>query len=347
MKRSFWVVPIMFLSLQLDASDLQAQRPTFREDVRSARVILREINALRNEEGAPALELHEGLSEAATIHSLDMARHQELGHVSARTGSPRDRVRAVGVRAERIAENVSRGSTAERAHASILASDAHRAQLLDPTFTHLGLSVVQGSGRAYITQLFAVLSPREEPLPPPSVEAPRQPEPQVQVTQAPAAQPAQNQTQELRREQRQVHELDLNTTDPRIPQVLDMGPGMTPRIRVPPAHQNAAGYWVYERGRWWYFPVPPGTQPGTIVSPDLRYEGPPPGVQDEQPSWDIGERTRNHTLRVAAAPGRAPRQPSTRPIRIRAYSPAAAPQRFFIEAAISRVLFAHQELGLM
>ena len=43
---------------------------------------------------------------------------------------------------------------------------------------------------------------------------------------------------------------------------------------------NVAGYWVHQQGRWWYFPVPAGAQPGQLILPDPSMEGPPPGYEN-------------------------------------------------------------------
>ena len=98
------------------------------DDAGEAAMIAR-INQMRAEEDLPPLQRHPGLDEAARAHSRDMARHQELVHVSERTGTPAARVQSTGVTASRIGENIAKHATTSGAFEAILNSPAHRAQL--------------------------------------------------------------------------------------------------------------------------------------------------------------------------------------------------------------------------
>ena len=95
----------------------------------------------------------------ARAHSVDMASYGELVHVSARTGDPARRVGEAGVSTTRIAENIARHADTLGAYDSIVASEAHRSQLVDSTFTHIGLAAVIGRDGVYVTQVLAALAP--------------------------------------------------------------------------------------------------------------------------------------------------------------------------------------------
>ncbi len=275
------------LSFGLVAVLARAQAPAVDADGEAA--MLERINALRTENGVAPLVRHPGLDAAARAHSVDMAAHRELVHVSARTGDPARRVQEAGVRTTRVAENIARHGNTLGAHDAILGSDAHRSQLLDPTFTHIGLAAVSGSDGMYITQVLATLAaPPAAELPPPSVaeveDASSQPEP----VQAPsdAARPAtpSTPTSEAAAPARSASGDAANqaaANQAAANQAAANQAGRAPTMRMPRAHRRVAGYWIQQGGRWWYFPVPPGARPGQVLSPDPSVQGPPPGYRPQ------------------------------------------------------------------
>lgn len=116
------------------------------------------VQATRREAGLPELEPHAALSEVALAHSQDMADHDFVAHVSAQSGSPAERVRASGIRTGLVLENIGRGYSAGQIHRGLLASPGHRANLLNPDVTHLGVGVIgqpDGPTHAFlVTELF-------------------------------------------------------------------------------------------------------------------------------------------------------------------------------------------------
>ncbi len=116
-------------------------------------------NDARRAAGRGPLEWDERLAGVAQRHSADMARHGYIGHRSPRSGHPGDRVRAAGVRAAAVLENVGLGPDAEALHAGFMRSPAHRAALLSPTAERMGAAAVAtqggvGHGQLYATQVF-------------------------------------------------------------------------------------------------------------------------------------------------------------------------------------------------
>lgn len=259
-----------------------APAPAAAMDTEGEAAMLARINALRAEEGAPALERHAGLDAAAQAHSIDMAQHRELVHVSERTGDPGRRVREANVATLRVGENIARAATTQAAFASILGSEAHRAQLLDTSFSHIGLASVSGPDGMYITQVFASLAPAPAELPPPAVTEttpePAEAEPAPAAPPAPEAQPAPVPAPP-----------STPTAVPPAPQAQAQaqarvpGPQPVPTMRVPRRHRRAAGYWLFHGQRWWYFPVPRNARPGMLLRPDPRVQGPPPGYRPRRP----------------------------------------------------------------
>ncbi len=127
-----------------------------------AEEIANEINQLRVRAGLAPLRLHPALSRAALRHSQEMLTLGYFSHQSPTPGrsSVGDRISAEGVRPRRYAENifgcegVSAAEVPRRAVEEWMQSPGHRRNILDPTFTHTGLGVVERNGEMVITQVF-------------------------------------------------------------------------------------------------------------------------------------------------------------------------------------------------
>ena len=228
------------------------------------------INAMRSAAGLGVLERDERLDSAARTHSADMAWHSMLDHVSPRTGDPSARVRAAGVTPQVLAENIAQAGDAMEAHRRLVASEAHRANILSPRFTHIGISVVEGEGGVYVTEVFAQLEApavQEEAAAPPAppVVGPPELAPDVEVEAG--------------------VEVDAHAGEA----VEAPLPSDAPVVRVPePGERRVAGYWVHAQGRWWYYPLPPDAQPGQVLTPDPNVTGAPPAAATyRQPRYHV------------------------------------------------------------
>lgn len=112
-------------------------------DVATVRQQLLELlNRTRAETGLPALQTDPSLDAIALAHSRDMLEHDYVGHVSPTTGSASDRVRGAGVRTGLVLENIGRGYSASEIHRGLIDSPGHRANLVNPDATHVGIGVV-------------------------------------------------------------------------------------------------------------------------------------------------------------------------------------------------------------
>jgi uncharacterized protein YkwD len=134
---------------ELDADEVQAR-------------LLELINQDRVRAGAPALELHEGLSAVALGHSEDMQEHGFVGHTSPTTGTAADRVARAGVRTPLVLENIGRGYGPSEIHRGLMDSPGHRANVLSPDATHVGIGVLpaaEDERTAYmVTEVFVRLA---------------------------------------------------------------------------------------------------------------------------------------------------------------------------------------------
>lgn len=141
----------LLLSLSAFAGVASAQEL----DSQGEATILERINALRAENQLRPFVRLDALDAVARGHSAEMASSGQLVHVSSSTGTPEDRVHRAGVGASRVAENVANHRDSLQAHQALLASAPHRANILDPNVTHIGIGSVLGERGAYVTQVFA------------------------------------------------------------------------------------------------------------------------------------------------------------------------------------------------
>jgi hypothetical protein len=229
-------------------------------DAASAEVIA-VLQSARAAHGPGLFEVHPGLDRAARSHAWAMAVHGRLVQVLPGVGDPAERVAAEGVDAMEVVQHVAVGATAVEALRSLLVSDGHRAQLMDPRLTHLGVATAPSQGRVFLTVLLAQLRPEVQVPPPAWQAAPSRPAPSSAA---------------LDRAKRTVPAAEVSP-------VVSAGEPV-PEVRVDArGHRNVVGYWVQSQGRWWYYPRPAEARPGDELQPDLSVQGPPPGHAPEPP----------------------------------------------------------------
>ncbi|MFF7475259.1 CAP domain-containing protein [Streptomyces sp. NPDC008092] len=113
-------------------------------------------NRERTRAGLRPLAADPQLAAAAQAYSTDMATRDFYAHTSPEGTQPWDRAAAAGSRRRTIGENIACG---QRSAAEVVEgwmnSPGHRANILKPDFTHIGIGFA-GGGRAgtYWTQLF-------------------------------------------------------------------------------------------------------------------------------------------------------------------------------------------------
>ncbi|MGC4973996.1 CAP domain-containing protein [Streptomyces sp. DT199] len=113
-------------------------------------------NRERTRHGLPPLSADPLLTTAAQAHSADMVARAFYAHTAPDGGQPWDRAAAAGSTRRSIGENIACG---QRSPADVVEgwmnSPGHRANILKPGFTHIGVGFA-GGGRAgmYWTQLF-------------------------------------------------------------------------------------------------------------------------------------------------------------------------------------------------
>lgn len=125
-------------------------------DTTMAAEVLKLVNQERAKVGAPALKLHQGLTDAAVIKSKDMADNNYFSHQSPTYGSPFDLLRSRGISYTAAGENIAAGqSSAASVMNSWMNSPGHKANILSTNFTHIGIGIYKGGSYGiYHTQLF-------------------------------------------------------------------------------------------------------------------------------------------------------------------------------------------------
>lgn len=132
-----------------------AVAPAVDGSITNDRHLMRAINGLRRERGLPALRRDPLLDLVALAHARRLAASGTVAHTPAPGDTPVDRLRAAGVTADRVAENLARARSLAVAHARIARSPAHRANLLDAAVDAVGVGVAHAGGMAYVVELLA------------------------------------------------------------------------------------------------------------------------------------------------------------------------------------------------
>lgn len=132
-------------------------RPLAAGDLDRTRTEVVELtNGERRRAGLPPLAVDPLLTAAAQAHSADMVARDFYSHTAPEGSQPWDRAAAAGSARRTIGENIACG---QRSPAEVvdgwINSPGHRANILEPGFTHIGVGFA-GGGRAgtYWTQLF-------------------------------------------------------------------------------------------------------------------------------------------------------------------------------------------------
>ena len=256
------LLPVALVALVALASASIARA---QDDTAALEQMVARINQMRSAAGIPTLSRDARLDRAARTHCVDMSTNDILEHVSPRTGDPTARVAAVGIPNVRVAENIALNADVAAAHAALVSSDAHRANLLDPLLTHIGVAASRSARGVYVTEVFATLPTAAPPsaLPPPAVAPPSAGE-----VVAPAA----------------AAELALPAVAEQIAPPAVAVPPAAPVAPAPAAAQpqagarRVAGYWVFSQSRWWYYPLPADARPGQpLQAAQLPPGAAPPG----------------------------------------------------------------------
>ena len=114
------------------------------------------VNHERAEMQLPLLNWDAALADAARQHAQLMAEQHRFAHQVPGELSLSRRAGQAGARFSRVAENIAIGPEAREIHDGWMESPGHRANILDPRFTSLGVGVIENKGKLYAVEDFSV-----------------------------------------------------------------------------------------------------------------------------------------------------------------------------------------------
>ena len=102
------------------------------------------VNQERTSRGLKPLTVDMTLVKTARMKSNDMIAKNYFAHQSPTYGSPFDLMKSQGVTYRTAGENLAGAGSVQSAHNNLMNSPGHRANILNPNFTHIGIGIVKG-----------------------------------------------------------------------------------------------------------------------------------------------------------------------------------------------------------
>lgn len=114
------------------------------------------VNIQRSNAGLQPLKANWQVSRVARYKSQDMINKGYFSHISPTYGSPFTMMESFGIQFSAAGENIAMGqTTAEAVMNGWMNSPGHRSNILNPTYTEIGVGLAKDSaGRCYWTQMF-------------------------------------------------------------------------------------------------------------------------------------------------------------------------------------------------
>ena len=115
--------------------------------------VVRLVNEIRVKNGLKPLTQDWQLSRVARYKSQDMKDNGYFSHISPTYGSPFQMMKSFGISYRSAGENIAKGYATPKAVVDgWMNSSGHRANILNSSFTHIGVGYVAGGN--YWTQMF-------------------------------------------------------------------------------------------------------------------------------------------------------------------------------------------------
>lgn len=113
-------------------------------------IALNLVNRERVAAGLAPLIPHATIRSAARAHGIEMFTFGYLSHRSRDGRWPNERVKALGVRAKVVGENLAYAQDVREAHHALITSREHRANMLSPQYRRFGIGVIDGGSYGVI-----------------------------------------------------------------------------------------------------------------------------------------------------------------------------------------------------
>jgi len=102
------------------------------------------VNKERTSLGLKTLSVDMRLVKVARMKSMDMIKNNYFGHQSPVYGSPADLMKSQGISYRSFGENLAGNSSVASAHTGLMNSPGHRANILNDSFTKIGIGIIKG-----------------------------------------------------------------------------------------------------------------------------------------------------------------------------------------------------------
>lgn len=112
------------------------------------------VNEERTKVGLKPLAVDLKLAQVARLKAQDMKNLNYFSHTSPTYGSPFDMMKSFGITYRTTGENIAKNSSVLKAHLAFMNSEGHRANILNSTFTHIGVGIVDYSGSKIVVEMF-------------------------------------------------------------------------------------------------------------------------------------------------------------------------------------------------
>lgn len=117
--------------------------------------MLQLINEERRQYGVHTLSTDIKLTAAARLHSADMFTRGYFSHNTPENINPFERLHKAGVKYKYAGENLAMAPTLLKAHDGLMKSPGHRANILSPSYSKVGIGILDGGVHGLmITQEF-------------------------------------------------------------------------------------------------------------------------------------------------------------------------------------------------
>ncbi|MBX6351197.1 MAG: hypothetical protein IRZ11_06785 [Clostridia bacterium] len=124
------------------------------------------VNRSREAAGLAALAVDPGLAQVARAYAEEMVRTGFFSHIGKDGETPADRLRKAGIRFRAVYENLAGAPSAADAHAALMRSPGHRANILRASVARMGVAYVAGGPYGgFAVELFLVPPDESEAAP--------------------------------------------------------------------------------------------------------------------------------------------------------------------------------------
>jgi uncharacterized protein YkwD len=127
-----------------ESVDLKFTTTEVTVDSQSEKEMLDLINQERSKVGLKPLVWDEALAKVARAHSVDMFARGYFAHNDPDGKTPFDRIAEAGITYQAAGENLAYAASVTLAHAGLMRSTGHRANILEVDFGRVGIGVIDG-----------------------------------------------------------------------------------------------------------------------------------------------------------------------------------------------------------